>query len=109
MQDTITDLPDLARDYPLTAEQIVRYQRDTYGKAFLQIMNLWERDEAVRRFALARRFGKIAADLMGVDGVRIFHDQALYKEPGGGFTPWHQDHIYWPLDTNNTITLWMPL
>src|SRR2546430_6924304 len=85
------------------------HERDTYGKAFLQIMNLWERDEAVRHFVLARRFGKIAADLMGVDGVRILHDQALFKEPGGGFTPWHQDQIYWPLDTDNTITMWMPL
>jgi ectoine hydroxylase-related dioxygenase (phytanoyl-CoA dioxygenase family) len=84
-------------------------ERDTYGKAFLQVMNLWERDEAVRPYVLARRFAKIAADLMGVSGVRIYHDQALYKEPGGGHTPWHQDAYYWPLDTNNTITMWMPL
>jgi ectoine hydroxylase-related dioxygenase (phytanoyl-CoA dioxygenase family) len=84
-------------------------ERDTYGKAFLQIMNLWRRDEEVRRFTLARRFGKIAADLMGVDGVRLYHDQALFKEPGGGRTPWHQDQHYWPLDTDHTITLWMPL
>jgi ectoine hydroxylase-related dioxygenase (phytanoyl-CoA dioxygenase family) len=84
-------------------------ERDTYGKAFLQVMNLWVNDEAVRRYTMARRFAKIAADLMGVDGVRIYHDQALYKEPGGGRTPWHQDEYYWPLDTDNTLTLWMPL
>lgn len=84
-------------------------ERDTYGKAFLQIINLWRGDEAVRRFVLARRFAKIAADLMGVDGVRIYHDQALFKEPGGGRTPWHQDQGYWPLATNDTITMWMPL
>lgn len=84
-------------------------ERDTYGKAFLQIMNLWERDEAVKKFTLARRFAKIAADLMGVEGVRIYHDQALFKEPGGGPTPWHQDQYYWPLDTDSTITMWMPL
>lgn len=84
-------------------------ERDTYGKAFLQIMNLWTKDEAVRRFVFARRFAKIAAELMGVDGVRIYHDQALFKEPGGGPTPWHQDQYYWPLDTDNTITMWMPL
>jgi ectoine hydroxylase-related dioxygenase (phytanoyl-CoA dioxygenase family) len=84
-------------------------ERDTYGKAFLQVMNLWVRDEAVRRYVMARRFARIAADLMGVRGVRIYHDQALYKEPGGGHTPWHQDEYYWPLDTDNTLTLWMPL
>jgi len=84
-------------------------ERDTYGKAFLQIMNLWRHDDAVRLFTLARRFAGVAARLMGVSGVRLYHDQALFKEPGGGRTPWHQDQYYWPLDTANTITMWMPL
>jgi ectoine hydroxylase-related dioxygenase (phytanoyl-CoA dioxygenase family) len=84
-------------------------ERDTYGMAFLQTMNLWTRDEAVKRFSFARRFAKVAAELMGVSGVRMYHDQALYKEPGGGPTPWHQDQHYWPLDTDRTITMWMPL
>jgi len=84
-------------------------ERDTYGKAFLQIMNLWRSDEEVKQFVLSKRLAKIAADLMGVENVRIYHDQALFKEAGGGPTPWHQDQYYWPIDTNNTITLWMPL
>ncbi|PVD54144.1 phytanoyl-CoA dioxygenase [Terrimonas sp.] len=83
--------------------------RDTYGKAFLQIMNLWRGDEAVKKFVMAKRFATIAADLLGVKNVRIYHDQALFKEPGGGPTPWHQDQYYWPVDTNNTVTMWMPL
>lgn len=83
--------------------------RDTYGKAFLQIMNLWRRDPDVARYTLATRFAGIAANLMGVDRVRIYHDQALYKEPAGGPTPWHQDQYYWPVDTTDTVTMWMPL
>lgn len=84
-------------------------ERDTYGKAFIQNMNLWLRDEGIRHYTLSRRFAKIAADLMGVSGVRVYHDQALYKEPGGGHTPWHQDQQYWPLDGVRCVTLWMPL
>ncbi|MCC6485806.1 MAG: phytanoyl-CoA dioxygenase family protein [Armatimonadetes bacterium] len=84
-------------------------ERDTYGKAFLQIINLWQNHESVRAFVLSPRFAKIAAQLMQVDGVRIYHDQALFKEPGGGLTPWHQDQYYWPLDGAKTITMWMPL
>jgi ectoine hydroxylase-related dioxygenase (phytanoyl-CoA dioxygenase family) len=84
-------------------------ERDTYGKAFIQHVNLWVKDETIRRFTLAKRFAKVAADLMGVNGVRIYHDQALYKEPGGGHTPWHQDQQYWPLDGAKAVTLWMPL
>lgn len=84
-------------------------QRDTFGKAFLQTLNLWRKEEDVARFSLARRFARVAADLMGVDAVRIYHDQALFKEVGGGYTPWHQDQYYFPLDTPNTVTMWMPL
>lgn len=95
--------------YKYNTEKRKMEERDTYGKAFLQIMNLWEVDEAVRRFTLAKRFAGIAAELLGVEQVRLYHDQALYKEPGGGHTPWHQDQYYWPLETKNTITMWMPL
>jgi ectoine hydroxylase-related dioxygenase (phytanoyl-CoA dioxygenase family) len=84
-------------------------ERDTYGKAFLQIMNLWRHDENVRKLVLSKRLAKVAADLLGVKNVRIYHDQALFKEPGGGPTPWHQDQYYWPIDTHDTITMWMPL
>lgn len=84
-------------------------ERDTYGKAFLQITNLWEVDKTVKQFVFARRFAQIAADLMGVERVRLYHDQALFKEPGGGRTPWHRDKFYWNLDTDNMITMWMPL
>lgn len=84
-------------------------ERDTYGKAFLQTTNLWRRDDLVKEFVLNSRFASIAAGLLGVERVRLYHDQALFKEPGGGRTPWHQDQYYWPLDTDRTITMWMPL
>ncbi len=84
-------------------------ERDTYGKAFVQMFNLWTHDRRVQAFVFARRFARVAGELMGVPAVRLYHDQALFKEPGGGFTPWHQDQFYWPLDTPHTITMWMPL
>ena len=56
----------------------------------------------------SRRFARPPPTL-GVEGVRLYHDQGLVKEPGGGDTPWHQDRYYWPLDTERTVTLWMPL
>ena len=84
-------------------------QRDTYGKAFLQIMNIWTRSATVKEIVFSKRLAKIATDLMGVKGVRMYHDQALFKEPGGGHTPWHADQYYWPLSNDNTITAWIPL
>lgn len=82
---------------------------EDYSSLFQQVTNVWRQDESVRSFVFARRFARVAADLMGVDGVRLYHDQALYKPAGGKLTPWHQDQFYWPLDTHHTITLWMPL
>tara|TARA_B100001559_G_scaffold214952_1_gene180223 strand:+ start:147 stop:953 length:807 start_codon:yes stop_codon:yes gene_type:complete len=83
--------------------------RDTYGKAFLQIFNLWRESEAVKPFCFSKRLAKIASDLMEVNGVRMYHDQALFKEANGGITPWHADQYYWPLESDKTITAWIPL
>ena len=93
----------------MNSESTPLEQRSTYGKAFLQLFNLWREDEAVKEFIFSERLGKIAADLMQVDGVRIYHDQALFKEGGGGITPWHADQYYWPLETDKTVTAWIPL
>lgn len=84
-------------------------ERDTYGKAFLQLMNLWVNDEEIKPLIFSKRIAKIASDLMKIEGVRLYHDQALFKEAGGGITPWHADQYYWPLSNDNTVTAWIPL
>jgi len=103
------DINQAVVDRKAKIELLPLEERDTYGKAFLQIMNLWPDYEKVAKFVLAKRFASIAAQLLGVKKVRIYHDQALYKEPYGGLTPWHQDQYYWPLETNKFVTMWMPL
>ena len=90
------------QDLPLEA-------RDTYGKAFLQVMNLWQDSELVLEFVSSPRLARIAAQLLGVRSVRLYHDQALYKESGGGVTPWHADQYYWPFATDRCVTAWIPL
>ncbi len=84
-------------------------ERDTYGRAFLQSFNLWRTDPVIEDFVLSARFGRVAAALLGAVGVRLYHDQGLFKEPHGGRTPWHQDQFYWPLSSDQTVTVWIPL
>lgn len=84
-------------------------ERSTYDRAFLQVMNLWQHDEEVRAFVHDTGLARAAATLLGVDGVRLYHDQSLYKEPGGGITPAHADQYYWPLASDRTVTAWIPL
>ncbi|MBX9882933.1 MAG: phytanoyl-CoA dioxygenase family protein [Sphingomonas sp.] len=84
-------------------------ERDTYDRAFLQVMNLWRHSEKVRRFVFGKRLAGIAARLIGAEGVRLYHDQSLYKEPSGGITPAHADQYYWPFASDKTVTVWIPL
>ena len=84
-------------------------ERGTYDRAFLQVMNLWRSSEMVKAFVFGRRLAGIAAALMGVKAVRLYHDQSLYKEPSGGITPAHADQYYWPLASDKTVTVWIPL
>ncbi len=93
----------------MNQDQIALEERTTYGKAFLQLFNLWLENPSIKELIFSKRLAKIASDLMAVDGVRLYHDQALFKEAGGGITPWHADQYYWPLETDKTITAWMPL
>ena len=82
---------------------------DDYGSLFTQVTNLWRLSEEARALVFAPRFAGIAAGLLGVPAVRLYHDQALFKEPGGRRTPWHQDHYYWPLETDAALTMWLAL
>lgn len=93
----------------LNREQRPLAERNTYGKAFLQLMNLWREDDIVKQLVFSPRLARIATELMDTRGVRMYHDQALFKEAGGGITPWHADQFYWPLASDKTITAWIPL
>jgi ectoine hydroxylase-related dioxygenase (phytanoyl-CoA dioxygenase family) len=93
----------------MNTEQLAIEDRNTYGKAFLQLFNLWCENKVVKELIFSKRIAKIATDLMQVEGVRLYHDQALFKEGGGGITPWHADQYYWPLSTDKTVTAWIPL
>ena len=47
------------------------------------------------------------AEFRPSQALRLWHDQALYKEPGGRGTDAHHDQPYWPLEQANTITAWI--
>jgi phytanoyl-CoA dioxygenase PhyH len=100
--DRLVDEGNRLKDIPLE-------KRTLYDQAFIQVCNLWTRSERVRELAFNKRLARIAAELMGTRGVRMWHDQALYKEPSGAFTPWHVDQQYWPMSNPNSVTAWIPL
>lgn len=80
-----------------------------YAKVFTQRVNLWQSNEKMRTLMLDSRLGKVVADLAGVDGIRIWHDQALIKPAYATFTAYHLDLPYWSFTSPSSITIWVAL
>jgi ectoine hydroxylase-related dioxygenase (phytanoyl-CoA dioxygenase family) len=88
-----------AEDPLVGASRTVLYQR----------VNLWMDHPEVRQLILDERIGRMATELEGVDGVRVWHDQALYKDPWANPTSWHQDNTKWSFSAEHAITIWVAL
>lgn len=83
-------------------------EKTRYEQSFQQCINLWEDHRDVRPLSFHPRICETAARLLGVDCLRLWHDQALYKEAGGRATDAHQDQGYWPIKETDNITAWIP-
>jgi len=83
--------------------------QEYYDRVFTQRLNLWQTDEDVRRLMLQPALGRWAADLAGVDGIRIWHDQALIKERYANPTAFHLDVPFWSFTSADAITIWVAL
>ena len=70
---------------------------------------MWLRNDIFRQFVLSPRIAEIAAALLRVPSVRLYHDNALAKEPGCGRTPWHYDADHFPIASPHVCTAWIPL
>ena len=83
-------------------------QKSRYQQSFVQCMNLWEDHPGVAPLTFHPRLGQAAAELLRVPAIRLWHDQALFKQPGGRPTDPHQDHPYWPIAETASVTAWVP-
>jgi ectoine hydroxylase-related dioxygenase (phytanoyl-CoA dioxygenase family) len=84
-------------------------ERTPYEREFLQCGHLWWDNELIKELTLSKRLGFIARNFLQAEHVRLWHDQALYKLPGGDATEPHQDVSYWPMVERNAGTLWIAL
>ena len=82
---------------------------DYIVNTFLQVINIWKDSERVRSLVLDERIGRMAAELEGVEGYRMWHDQALIKRPWDNATTFHFDVPYWSFDSRHAVTIWVAL
>ena len=78
--------------------------------AFVEDFCNWDRLPVIERFIRTSGVAAIAAELMGSDTVRLYHDHVLVKEPGTRQrTPWHQDQPYYNVDGRQGVSMWLPV
>jgi len=80
-----------------------------YDKVFTQRLNLWKINATVKSYMLSQSLGCMLCRLAGVKAMRVWHDQALIKEPFGNPTAWHLDNPYWSFSSRQSISMWIAL
>ena len=80
-----------------------------YKDVFVQCVNLWKTSGRIKELVTDSRLGRLAAELAGVDGIRLYHDHALVKQPWGNPTNWHVDNAMDPFHSRQSIMLWVAL
>ena len=80
-----------------------------YGNVFVQCVNLWKTSEKVKALILDPALGRMAADLAGTSGVRLYHDHAMIKQPWANPTNFHVDNPYDPFYSHQAIMFWIAL
>jgi ectoine hydroxylase-related dioxygenase (phytanoyl-CoA dioxygenase family) len=84
-------------------------EQEYYNRVFTQRVNLWQTDEPFKELLLQEALGSFVAKLAGVDGLRVWHDQALIKEAYANPTSFHLDVPYWSFTSADAITIWIAL
>jgi phytanoyl-CoA hydroxylase len=83
--------------------------RSYYDRVFTQRVNLWQTHEPFRELLFQPDLGRFVGETAGVDGLRVWHDQALVKEPYANPTGFHLDVPYWSFTSADAITIWIAL
>jgi ectoine hydroxylase-related dioxygenase (phytanoyl-CoA dioxygenase family) len=70
----------------------------------------WELDDDLRAYVFESPLPGLAAALLRSRKVNLLYDQMFVKEPGTEApTPWHCDHVVWPLAGNKVVSFWLAL
>jgi ectoine hydroxylase-related dioxygenase (phytanoyl-CoA dioxygenase family) len=80
-----------------------------YAQVFTQCLRLADIHPGMAELIFDADLGRMASTLAGVDGIRIWHDQALVKPPYGNHTAFHMDNPFWSFHSKQAISIWVAL
>ena len=104
----------LAQGIAEVRAQPSQFERSVHPKdgtaSFFQDYCNWSRIASFRSFVFESPAGEAAAQLMGSDHSRFFHEHVLVKDPGNStVTPWHHDEPYYCMRADQSVSFWIPL
>jgi ectoine hydroxylase-related dioxygenase (phytanoyl-CoA dioxygenase family) len=77
---------------------------------FVEDFCTWQNNPFYQNIIFDTQLGAVAAQLMQSQGVRLYHDHLLVKEPGTRqVTPWHQDQPYYNVAGQQNCSFWIPV
>lgn len=106
-----------ARDYDGDGFPLSEWESNGNPLQLRKMDNAWWVNDEVRDAVTNPLLGRMAAELMETDEVRLWYDQVIYK-PGAvsreavfsGNVGWHQDYAYWQCtSSDNLVTAWIAL
>jgi len=87
----------------------INKDHEYFSKVFDQLINLWQTNTEIRKLMMSKEIGEMASQLAGVNGIRIWHDQALIKRPWANPTSWHLDTPFWSFSDRRALSIWVAL
>lgn len=87
----------------------INQDAEYFNNVFDQMLNLWQTNSKMKELMLDPRIGRMAAELAGVDAIRVWHDQALVKRPWANPTSWHVDTPFWSFSDRRALSIWIAL
>lgn len=92
-----------------TGDGVNKEENDYFKNVFDQLLNLWRTNEEMKELIVSPEIGKMACELAQVDGIRVWHDQALIKKPWANPTSWHLDTPFWSFSHRKALSIWIAL
>lgn len=111
--DEVTELTNFIEE-AMTETDINSVSTDSKGGNYYRVLNqkvnVWRDHGGMARYTFHPNISNAALKLSGANGIRLFHDHALWKMPQDSKpTPWHQDTPFWPMNEPGALSAWIPL
>lgn len=115
----------VANDHLARAVEPIEYEAETNypgapasldaigGRTARRLRQVYQRDEAFRRWAQEPRMTDRVKQLLGSPRIALtqaHHNSLMTKQPAySSVTHWHRDIRYWSFEDNNLVSVWLAL